>query len=86
MDPTQAIDAANKLATGSAQTILAFLCVALAVGFGWAIWRLISEIKCCGTERTEILTKNIEAQHRISDALDGNSQVMKAALDALKRS
>jgi hypothetical protein len=84
MDPTQAIGVAKDLGAGSAQMILGFLSVALATGFGWALWRLIGEIKSCGAERTDLLGRNIEAQHRVAASLDNISEVMKAALEALK--
>jgi UDP-N-acetylmuramyl pentapeptide synthase len=85
VDAGQAISVAKDLGASNAQTILAFIAVALAIGFGWAIWKLISEIKSCGAERTELFGKHLEASNRMSDALDGNSQVMKAALEALKK-
>lgn len=85
VDPAQAIGVAKDLGSATPQTILAFIAVALAIGFGWAIWKLISEIKSCGAERTELFGKHLEASNRMSDALDGNSQVMKAALEALKK-
>lgn len=84
VDPSQAIDIAKTLGSATPQTILAFLCMALSICFGWAMWRLIAEIKSCGAERTDLLGKNIDAQHRMSDALDRNSDTLKAALDTLK--
>lgn len=84
IDPGPAVDIAKTLGSATPQMILGFLCVALAVIGGWAVWRLIAEIKSCGAERTELLGKNIEAQHRMADSLDNNTSVMKATLDALK--
>lgn len=85
MDPTQAIGVAEKLARGDAQLVLAFVAVGGVAAATWAIWKVIHEIKACGAERTELALKSIDAQHRMSDALDRNSDVMKAGLEALKR-
>lgn len=83
VDPTQAIGVADKLGTATTQQVLGLLCVALAISGGWAIWRLISEIKSCGLERAEWLGKTLDAQNRSVTAYEKNTEVMERALDAL---
>ena len=96
VDPTQAIGVARELGTGSAQTVLAFVTVFATVGFGgaavWAIRGWITEIRNCGQERATLATEAIKAQHATAQALDKNteaidrhSDVMKTALEALKK-
>ena len=67
--------------------------VVIALGFVcWRLWGALDKrteahmaaVAKCHEQTMEITLKNIEAQNRMSDALDNNSEVMKAALDALK--
>jgi hypothetical protein len=87
MDPTQAIIAPwmQLGVVGSVVIGLGFVC--------WALWRSLDKrteahmaaVEKCHATTLDITIKNIEAQNRMSDALDGNSQIMKAALEALKK-
>ncbi len=88
MDPTQAISAAEKLASGSAQTILAYVAVAATVGLGgvswWAIRNWIAEIKSCSVERREELLRKSESDGKLAAAIEGTNQINRAMIDALK--
>ncbi|UYN96571.1 MAG: hypothetical protein KIT25_06460 [Enhydrobacter sp.] len=79
-----ALETAKLLGAGSAQIVLAAGLVFFAgctVGLARLLFR---EIKSCGEERTQVIHQNIEASNKVAAAIDGNTQVMKAALDALK--
>lgn len=45
----------------------------------------MAAVQKCHDTTLDITVKQIESQNRMSEALDGNSTVMKAALEALKR-
>jgi hypothetical protein len=79
-----AIETAKLLGTGSVQLVLAAGLVFFAgctVGLARMLFR---EIKSCGEERTQVIRQNIEASNKVAAAIDGNTQVMRAALEALK--
>ena len=87
MDPTQAIIGpwAQYGALGSVVIALGFIC--------WRLWQALDKrteahmaaVESCHEKTMDITIKNIEAQNRMSESLDNNSTVMKAALEALKR-
>ena len=91
MDPAQAIDVAKDLGSGSPQMILAFVAVG-ATGAAAILGRMLyrswqahlAEVKACSAERTDLLTRNIEAQNRQTTAMEGLEQVVRAALDVVK--
>lgn len=89
MDPTKVID---QITAPWAGTLIGSVVIALGAGLVilaimlYRSWQAhLAEVKSCGEKNADMLTKNIEAQNRTADALDGNSQVMKAALEALKK-
>ncbi len=86
MDPTQAI-----IAPWTQLGIVGSVVMALGA-IGMALWRALdkrteahmSAVEKCHAQTLDITVKQIEAQNRMSDALDRNSEVMKAGLEALK--
>jgi hypothetical protein len=96
IDPGQAISVAKDLGGATPQTILAFWAVFATIFgglIGWRLWKALDQrtaahmaaVEKCHDSTLDITVKNIEAQNRMSEALDGNSNVMKAALEALKK-
>lgn len=87
MDPTQVIIGpwAQYGVLGSVVVALGLVC--------WKLWQALDKrteahmaaVERCHEKTLDMTIKNIEAQNRMSDALDGNSKVMQAALEALKR-
>lgn len=87
MDPTQAI-IAPWMQYGALGSVVIALGVVVMMQ-----WRRINElsaahlaeVKTCAAQTLDITLKKIEGDHRLADALEGNSKVMEAALAALKR-
>lgn len=88
------MDAATNAIIGPWAQYGALGSVVLALGFiCWRLWAALDKrteahmeaVEKCHSTTLDITVKNIEAQNRMSEALDGNSTVMKAALEALKK-
>lgn len=80
-----AIETAKLLGTGSAQIILAVVAVCLG---GIAVWlgrTLYTEIKSCHTQSLDMLTKKIESDNRLADAIETSARVSEAALAAVRK-
>lgn len=88
IDPAKAIEAADKLGSGSPQAILAYVAVTAVVGLGsaawWGIRNWVAEIKSCSLERREELLKNSESNTNLAKAIEGTNQINRAMLDALR--
>lgn len=88
VDPTQAINVADKLAHGDVQTFLAYGLVGVIVlfggGFVWAIRFAIAEVKSCADERTKMAVGMADALAKNTAAIDGHSEILKTTLEALK--
>lgn len=84
MNPTDAISVADKIAAGNDRTLLAILCVALAVGLGWAIWRLITELKTNAAERLDVTVKKIDSDNNLAAAIKAQTELSRSMLDELR--
>ena len=80
-----AIDAAKALSSGDAKFILAAGLVMAVIVAGWLGRQLYSELKSCNAQMLDLTSRKIESDHKIADAIDSNTQVMRAALDALRK-
>lgn len=80
-----AIETAKLLGTGSAQIILAVVAV---VASGIAVWlgrTLYAEIKSCHAESITMLTRTIESNDKLSDAIESSARVSEAMLAQLRK-
>ena len=79
------IETAKLLGSGSAQLILAVLAVALA---GIALWlgrALFAEIKACHAAMMDMLTRKIESDNKLADAIEANARVTEAAIATMRK-
>ena len=80
-----AIETAKLLGTGSAQLILATGAIIFA---GVALWlgrTLYAEVKACHAQSVDMLTKKIESDNRLSDAIEASTRVTEAMLAQLRK-
>lgn len=88
IDPGKAIEAADKLAVGNAQTILAYVAVfSVLGGVAAVVWlgrKLFTEVKSCSAERREELLKAADSYNNLARAIEGSTQATRAALEAAR--
>lgn len=79
-----AMNAAKTLASGDAKLVLAAAVIVLLGVAGWLGKMLYSELKNCAAQLLDAFTKKIEADHKLADAIDGQTKVMEATLAELR--
>ena len=87
MDPTQAIASTLIDRWGVPGALIVALALVVLM-----LWRALdkrteahlSAVQKCSDDNRETLERKYESDLKLATALDGNSQVMKAALEALK--
>lgn len=80
-----ALEAAKALGSGNERFILAAAVLVLLGLAGWLGRALYTEIKGCGAQMLDIISKKIEADHKLADAIEGQTEVMKATLAQLRK-
>lgn len=70
---------------GSVVIALGIVCVYLWRSLTVARADHLAEVKACAAQTLDITVKKIEGDHRLADALEGNSKVMEMALQQLRK-
>jgi hypothetical protein len=84
MDPTQALNAAEKLAAGDIKFVLAACFVGSVLIAVWLGRMLYVEMKACNAQMLDLTTKKIESDNKLASALEGLEKVVETALRAVK--
>jgi hypothetical protein len=77
-----ALETAQMLGTGPTQLVLAIGLVFFAGATIWLGRMLHVEMKSCHAVTLDMLTKKIESDNRLADAIEGSTRVTEAAIAA----